>query len=211
VTGPGDPVLRGQAADRASDDEIYGGEGLDLRLEGAAAVDRNHSRAQARTRDPEIIGNLDSEFPGGHDDEGARRRAPAGGGSSSRCRIGMPNASVLPVPVLACPMRSCPSSAIGRGRSAEDGAAGGGRRAAGGGRRAAGASRVHVRVASASGVGCRAAGSGPPGVCASRVRVVGASAAAPGGWRQPVRGQPLIPRQASLARSCSAAPSLSDR
>jgi len=30
-----------------------------------------------------------------------------------RSRIGIPNASVLPVPVLACPIRSLPSRAIG--------------------------------------------------------------------------------------------------
>ena len=39
---------------------------------------------------------------------------PPPGMSSSRCRMGTPKASVLPVPVLACPMRSWPLSATGR-------------------------------------------------------------------------------------------------
>ena len=38
---------------------------------------------------------------------------PPPGMSSSRCRIGTPKASVLPVPVLAWPIRSWPDSATG--------------------------------------------------------------------------------------------------
>ena len=41
------------------------------------------------------------------------RGAPFGPSSISSSS-GMPNASVFPVPVLACPMMSCPRSAIGR-------------------------------------------------------------------------------------------------
>src|ERR1017187_5911207 len=37
------------------------------------------------------------------------------GASPSICSSGMPNASVFPVPVLACPIMSCPRSASGRG------------------------------------------------------------------------------------------------
>jgi len=41
------------------------------------------------------------------------RGSPVRSVSFSFCRSGMPNASVLPVPVRACPMTSLPSRAIG--------------------------------------------------------------------------------------------------
>jgi len=59
-----------QPAGRA-DHEIRGGQGLDLRLIGAAPVDGDHPGTQARAGDPQVIGDLDGQFPGGHDDQGA--------------------------------------------------------------------------------------------------------------------------------------------
>ena len=66
---------------------------------------------------PQVVGDLDGQFPGRHHDQRAAARAACrSAGRPSRCSSGMPNASVLPVPVRAWPMMSWPASAIGQGQ-----------------------------------------------------------------------------------------------
>ena len=67
-----------QPAGRADDDVDAGAQRLDLRLVGAAAVERQHARAQAGAGHPQVAGDLDRQFPGGHDHQGARRLGGGG-------------------------------------------------------------------------------------------------------------------------------------
>ena len=78
-----------------------GGQRVDLRFIGAAAVDGQHFRPQVDRGDAQVVGDLDRQFPGGHDHEGLRvRLCPC---SSISCSSGTPNARVFPVPVLRLP------------------------------------------------------------------------------------------------------------
>ena len=61
-----------QPARRAGHDVDAGLEGGDLRLVRTAAVDGEHPRAQALTRDDEVGGDLNREFAGRDDDQRAR-------------------------------------------------------------------------------------------------------------------------------------------
>ena len=100
-----------QPAGGADDDVDAGVQRVDLRLVGPAAVDGEHARAHVDRGRAQVVGDLDRQFPGGHDDQGPRRGL---GPSPIRCSSGMPNARVFPVPVLACPMMSCPRRASGK-------------------------------------------------------------------------------------------------
>ena len=103
-----------QPAGRADDDVDALAQRLDLRLVRAAAVDREHARAELRARrvlrSPATwtassrVGAMTSAC-------GAAAFPP---GRSSRLSSGTPKPSVLPVPVRAWPIRSWPASAIGR-------------------------------------------------------------------------------------------------
>ena len=58
---------------RSADDHFDAlGQGFDLRLEGAAAVDRGDSGAAFARRGLQVVGHLDRELPGGHHDQGLR-------------------------------------------------------------------------------------------------------------------------------------------
>ena len=112
-----------QPARGADDDVDAGAQRLDLRLVGAAAVDGEHADRRGRGGHLEVAGDLDAQLAGGDDDErlrlaGVTAPAVASSGSSSgpttRWSSGMPKPRVLPVPVLAWPMMSCPCRATGR-------------------------------------------------------------------------------------------------
>ena len=90
---------------------------VDLRLVGPAAVDGEHPGAQGHAGHPQVVGDLAGQFPGRyHDERGTGAVGSLAGVSARCCSSGMPNASVLPVPVRAWPMMSCPPSATGRAR-----------------------------------------------------------------------------------------------
>ena len=62
-----------QPAGGADDDVDAGRQRVDLRLVGPAAVDGEHARAHVDRGDAQVVGDLDGQFPGGHDHEGQRR------------------------------------------------------------------------------------------------------------------------------------------
>ena len=71
----------------------------------------------------QVAGDLHAELAGRHHDQRARRAADrqlalvvgaTASSSASRCSSGTPKPRVLPMPVRAWPIRSCPASAIGR-------------------------------------------------------------------------------------------------
>ncbi len=61
-----------QPSRRADQDVDPGPQGLDLRLVGAAAVQRQHAGADAGAGHPQVVGDLDGQFPGGDDHQGDR-------------------------------------------------------------------------------------------------------------------------------------------
>ena len=90
---------------------------LDLRLVGPPAIDRQDPHATVGAGPPEVGGHLTASsrvgpprVPGEGPGSGIRLLP----GTATRWRIGMPNPSVLPVPVLARPMMSWPARATGR-------------------------------------------------------------------------------------------------
>ena len=111
-----------QPAGRAHDDLDAVLQGLDLRLVGPAAVHAQHAHAEALAGLGEVGGDLDAQLAGRDDDEGLRLALtgsgcdpkPSSSGATSCISSGMPKPSVLPVPVLACPIRSWPARASGR-------------------------------------------------------------------------------------------------
>ncbi len=62
---------------RRADHDVDGGERLDLRLIGAAAVQGHDVDVGVDRRGAHVVGYLDGQFPGRDDDEGARRRGLA--------------------------------------------------------------------------------------------------------------------------------------
>ena len=69
-----------QAAGGADHDVDALAQGGELRLVGAAAVDRDDPDAEVAARVGEVLGDLDAELAGGHHDEGLRHVAGAVGG-----------------------------------------------------------------------------------------------------------------------------------
>ncbi len=74
-------LLPGQVeqAARGADHDVDGGQRLDLRLVGAAAVQRDDVDAAAGSGQSQVVGDLDGKFPGGDHDQGARRGGRAAG------------------------------------------------------------------------------------------------------------------------------------
>ena len=69
-----------QAAGRADDDVDALAQRGDLRLVGAAAVDRDDPDAEVAAGVGQVVGDLDAQLAGGHHDEGLRDVAGAVGG-----------------------------------------------------------------------------------------------------------------------------------
>ncbi len=74
-------TLAGQVEQPAggADHDVDIGQCLDLRLVGTAAVESDDFRAAARSGQPHVVGDLDGQFPGRHDDQGSGRRRLAVG------------------------------------------------------------------------------------------------------------------------------------
>ena len=62
-----------QPARSADDDVDAGGQRVDLRLVGPAAVNGEDTGAEVDRRGAQVVGDLDRQFPGRHHDEGLRR------------------------------------------------------------------------------------------------------------------------------------------
>ena len=61
---------------RGTDDDVDAGrQRVDLRFVGAAAVDGQHLHPHVDRGDAQVVGDLDRQFPGGHDHEGLRQAA----------------------------------------------------------------------------------------------------------------------------------------
>ena len=61
---------------RGTDDDVHAGrQRVDLRFVGAAAVDGKHLHPHVDRGDAQVVGDLDRQFPGGHDHEGLRQAA----------------------------------------------------------------------------------------------------------------------------------------
>jgi hypothetical protein len=92
---------------RGTDDDVNAGrQRVDLRLVGPAAVDGQHAYPQVDRGGAQVVGDLDRQFPGGHDHEGLRAAALPVLFDQLQQRDA--ERQGLPVPVRACPMMSCP-------------------------------------------------------------------------------------------------------
>ena len=100
------------AAGRADDDLRPAAKVLDLLADRLAAEDAHHVDLAAGGQLDALVADLDGQLAGGHEHQRLRAGALAERGSS-RSRMGMQKAAVLPVPVCAWPIRSTPASACG--------------------------------------------------------------------------------------------------
>jgi hypothetical protein len=105
---------------RRADHHVDAGlQGLQLRLVRDAAVDGERAGAALAGGDGDVAGHLEGELTGRRDDQRLRLAGRASStysgswGATMRCRAGMANARVLPVPVRAWPIMSVPSRAMG--------------------------------------------------------------------------------------------------